>query len=58
MGIRLPFGRKADVRLMCREGFHPEAKKVISVLESIAFEGDFRVSELPSDQKPLARSAH
>ncbi|MDD5267694.1 MAG: VOC family protein [Methylococcales bacterium] len=34
------------------EGFHPEARKVISVLESIGFEGDFRVFALPPDQKP------
>lgn len=46
---RLPESGCALVRL---EGFHPEAKKVISVLESIGFEGDYRVSALPPNQKP------
>ena len=34
------------------EGFHPEAEKVIGLLESIGFEGDFRVSAISSDQRP------
>ena len=34
------------------EGFHPEAKKIASVLQSIGFEGDFRVSALPRDEQP------
>lgn len=34
------------------EGFHSQAEKVISVLESIGFEGDFRVFPLPPEQKP------
>jgi hypothetical protein len=34
------------------EGFHPEAEKVLRVLDAIGFEGDFRVFELPPDQKP------
>jgi hypothetical protein len=45
----LPESGCALVRL---EGLHPEAKKVISVLESIGFEGDFRVSGLPPDRTP------
>lgn len=44
--------QESGCTLVRLEGFHPEAKKVISVLESIGFEGDFRVSELPPDQKP------
>ncbi|WP_374088983.1 VOC family protein [Methylomicrobium lacus] len=34
------------------EGFHPEAEKVVRMLEFIGFEGAFRVSPLPLDQKP------
>jgi len=44
--------QESGCALVRLEGFHPEAKKVISVLESIGFEGDFRVSALPPDQKP------
>jgi hypothetical protein len=45
----LPESGCALVRL---EGFHPEAKEVIRMLKSIGFAGGFRVSALPSDQKP------
>jgi hypothetical protein len=34
------------------EGFHPEAEKVSSVLESIGFEGEFSVSPLPPGERP------
>ena len=44
--------QESGCTLVRLEGFHPEAGKIISVLESIGFEGDFRVSELPPDQKP------
>lgn len=38
--------------LVYLEGFHPDAGKVTRVLESIGFEGDFRVCALPPEQKP------
>ena len=44
--------RESGCALVHLEGFHPEARKVTSVLESIGFEGDFRVSALPPGQKP------
>ncbi|MFA5922612.1 MAG: VOC family protein [Methylococcaceae bacterium] len=44
--------QESGCALVRLEGFHPEAEKVISVLESIGFEGDFRVFALPPDQKP------
>jgi hypothetical protein len=44
--------QESGCALVHLEGFHPQAKKVSSVLESIGFEGDFRVSALPPDQKP------
>jgi hypothetical protein len=44
--------QESECALVRLEGFHPEPKKVISVLESIGFEGDFRVSALRPDQKP------
>lgn len=34
------------------EGFHPDAKEVSGVLESIGFQGDFRVSALPPGEQP------
>jgi hypothetical protein len=34
------------------EGFHPDPAKVNSVLASIGFEGDFRVSALPAGGQP------
>ena len=34
------------------EGFHPEAQKVISVLESIGFQGAFSMAALPSGEQP------
>jgi hypothetical protein len=34
------------------EGFHPQAEKVSSVLESIGFEGNFSVSSLPPGELP------
>lgn len=34
------------------EGFHPEAGKVMSVLESIGFQGAFSVSALPAGEPP------
>jgi len=34
------------------EGFHPQAEKVRSVLESIGFQGKFSVSPLPPGQPP------
>ena len=34
------------------EGFHPEAGKVIGMLDSIGFDGDFRISKLPKGQRP------
>jgi hypothetical protein len=45
----LPESGCALVRL---EGFHPEAEKVLRVLDAIGFEGDFRVCELSPEQKP------
>lgn len=45
----LPESGCALIRL---EGFHPEAEKVLCVLDAIGFEGDFRVFELSPDQKP------
>jgi len=44
--------QESGCRLVRLEGFHPEAETVISVLESIGFEGDFRISALPLGQKP------
>ena len=44
--------QESGCTLVRLEGFHPEAGKVISVLESIGFEGDFRVFALPPGQKP------
>ncbi len=44
--------QESGCTLLRLEGFHPDANKVINVLESIGFEGDFRVSALPPDQKP------
>lgn len=44
--------QESGCTLVLLEGFHPEAEMVISMLESIGFEGDFRVSTLPPDQKP------
>ncbi|MBL1264273.1 VOC family protein [Candidatus Methylomicrobium oryzae] len=38
--------------LVCLEGFHPEADQVLRLLDAIGFEGDFRVFNLPPDQKP------
>jgi hypothetical protein len=34
------------------EGFHPQAEKVRSVLESIGFQGKFSVSSLPPGELP------
>jgi hypothetical protein len=34
------------------EGFHPQAAKVSSVLESIGFQGEFSVSALPPGEPP------
>jgi hypothetical protein len=34
------------------EGFHPQAEKVLSLLQSIGFEGDFHVSSLPLGEQP------
>lgn len=44
--------QESGCRLVRLEGFHPEAGKVISLLESIGFEGEFHISALPPDQKP------
>jgi hypothetical protein len=44
--------RESGCRLVRLEGFHPEARKIVSTLESIGFEGDFHISALPPDQKP------
>ena len=44
--------QESGCSLVRLEGFHPEAGKVVSVLDSIGFEGDFRVSALDSGQKP------
>jgi hypothetical protein len=44
--------RESGCALVRLDGFHPEARKVTSVLQSIGFEGDFRVSALPRDQQP------
>ncbi len=44
--------QESGCSLVRLEGFNPEAGKVISVLESIGFEGDFSVSALPPGQKP------
>ncbi|MGJ0483943.1 MAG: VOC family protein [Methylomicrobium sp.] len=46
---RLPESGCALVRL---EGFHPEADKVIGMLDAIGFEGDFEVFKLPPDRQP------
>lgn len=45
--------RESGCSLVRLEGFHPDAKKVASVLQSIGFEGDFRVSALPQDELPF-----
>lgn len=45
--------QESGCELVRLEGFHPEPKKVISVLESIGFEGEFLISALPSDRKPF-----
>jgi hypothetical protein len=34
------------------EGFHPDAKRVRHVLDSIGFQGDFRVSDLSPGERP------
>jgi hypothetical protein len=44
--------QESGCELVRLEGFHPEAGKVIGMLESIGFEGDFRAFELPPGQKP------
>jgi hypothetical protein len=44
--------QESECALVRLEGFHPEPEKVIRVLDSIGFEGDFRVSALPPSQKP------
>jgi hypothetical protein len=46
---KLPESGCALVRL---EGFHPEAGKIIGMLDAIGFEGDFQVFELPPNQQP------
>jgi hypothetical protein len=35
-----------------REGFHPEAGKVTSVLKSIGFQGDFSILAPPPGEQP------
>lgn len=44
--------QESGCTLVRLEGFHSEAGKVISLLESIGFEDDFRVSAIPRDQRP------
>jgi hypothetical protein len=44
--------RESGCRLVRLEGFHPEARKIVSLLESIGFAGGFHISALPPDQKP------
>lgn len=34
------------------EGFHPQAEKVLNLLQSIGFEGDFHISSLPMGEQP------
>jgi len=46
---RLP---ESGCSLVSLEGFHPEAEKVISMLEAIGFAGNFHISPLPPDQRP------
>jgi hypothetical protein len=46
---KLPESGCALVRL---EGFHPEAGKIVGMLDAIGFEGEFQVFELPPDQQP------
>ncbi|MGR9046892.1 MAG: VOC family protein [Gammaproteobacteria bacterium] len=44
---------ESGCKLMRLEGFHPEAGKVVSVLDAIGFEGDFHVLEPEHGQKPF-----
>lgn len=44
--------QESGCALVRLEGFHPEAGKVVTVLEAIGFEGDFHIYALPPDQKP------
>lgn len=46
---RLP---ESGCKLVRLEGFHPEAEKVIGLLDAIGFEDDFQVFELPPNQQP------
>lgn len=46
---KLPESGCALVRL---EGFHPEAGKIVRLLDAIGFEGEFQAFELPPDQQP------
>ncbi len=46
------FLQESGCSLVRLDGFHPEAGKIVSMLESIGFDGDFRVFALPPDQKP------
>lgn len=38
--------------LLRLEGFHPEAERIIKLLDAIGFEGGFHVAELPSNTQP------
>ena len=38
--------------LLRLEGFHPEANKIVKILEAIGFSGNFQAVELPAEQKP------
>lgn len=44
--------RETGCSLLLLEGFHPQASKVIALLDAIGFEGEVRVRELPEDARP------